>query len=99
MSEENTYQWIELKPLEIPGDMARVLNRRIATQLQLRVDIDGGKYTQTRLRPGSSPITEALRREVFIRRDTVRLLEFKNMSAGEARAALAAVDKALLEAL
>lgn len=99
MSDVQPYQWIELSPLDVHGEMAGVINRRIATHLTLRQDVDSGKKVTNRLRPSTPSHLEALRREVFIWRDIVQLLRFKQLDAAMAEANLKAINDALREAM
>jgi hypothetical protein len=88
-------EWAELKPLTITGAEADTINRRIATHLKFREQIDTGDPAMTKMRTfkkdsagktilsfcdtTTSAIRECLQREYFIRRDTALLLKSKGI--------------------
>jgi hypothetical protein len=95
-------QWLELTPLNLSGPEAAVINRRIATHLQFRRQIDSNDPAVTLMKtwitvdgnrvPSETDtmekaITEALRRELFIRRDTVTLLKQSELPTEDAQQA------------
>lgn len=93
-------EWIPLEPLDLPGSAAATINRRIATHLKFRTTIDNGEAKSNGFvdfKSKEAAQLEALRRELFIRRDICLLMRIRAMNTDSADAAMTAVRAQLTE--